>query len=304
MVLGVLRLLLALAVVISHVPKAPFEWRMMGGVHAVQAFFIISGFYMAFILHEKYSTSYRLFITNRFLRIYPTYVVVLLLTLAASVLLYIVTGNYLPFYITGGINSFMDSQSYLGWWPVLIFILMNIFIFGQDVTMFLGVRRPEGSLYFTADWSAQDVRPLQFLLVPQAWSLAIELMFYFIAPFIVRFKIWLLSVLMVASIGGAYILIAFGLREDPWSYRFFPTQIGFFVLGILAYKAYVYLKTRPLSVWVTGGVSLVMVFFTGAYQYIPIPEEYKKLAYYVALACSLPFMFLWSKDIKLDRVVG
>ena len=47
-----------------------------------------------------------------------------------------------------------------------------------------------------------------------------------------------------------------------------------------------------------------MVFFTGAYQYIPIPEEYKKLAYYVALACSLPFMFLWSKDIKLDSVVG
>lgn len=80
--MGILRLLLALMVVLHH--SAPlFGYANLSGVIAVRAFFIISGFFITFILHTKYigkNNSYGLFLSNRFLRIYPIYWFILLVT--------------------------------------------------------------------------------------------------------------------------------------------------------------------------------------------------------------------------------
>ena len=66
--MGILRLLLALGVVAEH-SKYPIG---AGSYTAVQAFFIISGFYMAFILSQnQYSISH--FYRSRMLRMFPTY---------------------------------------------------------------------------------------------------------------------------------------------------------------------------------------------------------------------------------------
>ena len=77
--MGILRLLLAISVVLAH--SSPlFGITSVGGALAVQAFYIISGFYMSLILNEKYTggnNSYYLFISNRLLRLYPIYWVVL-----------------------------------------------------------------------------------------------------------------------------------------------------------------------------------------------------------------------------------
>ena len=81
--MGKIRLLLALSVVAVH-GGIIWKFQLVGGHIAVQAFFIISGFYMSLILNEKYigsNSSYKLFITNRFLRLYPIYWTVLLFTL-------------------------------------------------------------------------------------------------------------------------------------------------------------------------------------------------------------------------------
>src|SRR5258708_29799955 len=79
--MGILRLLFAISVVIHH-EGSLWGYRLISADMAVRSFFIISGFYMALILREKYpSGNYRLFITNRFLRIYPLYWVVLCFTL-------------------------------------------------------------------------------------------------------------------------------------------------------------------------------------------------------------------------------
>ena len=77
--MGILRILLAISVVLSH-SSSIFRVSFVGGPLAVQAFFIISGFYMSLILNEKYigvNNSYKLFISNRFLRLYPMYWVIL-----------------------------------------------------------------------------------------------------------------------------------------------------------------------------------------------------------------------------------
>ncbi len=52
--MGVMRFLLALSVLILHTaPDSAFP--MVGGRVAVETFFMISGFYMALILNEKYA---------------------------------------------------------------------------------------------------------------------------------------------------------------------------------------------------------------------------------------------------------
>jgi len=77
--MGTLRLLLAFAVVIGHsapIPGLP----LLGAGLAVKVFFVVSGLYMALILSEKYEAQPHgrwLFYSNRFLRIFPLYWVVL-----------------------------------------------------------------------------------------------------------------------------------------------------------------------------------------------------------------------------------
>jgi peptidoglycan/LPS O-acetylase OafA/YrhL len=83
--MGIIRVLLAIAVVVGHassvVPnRAP---KMTGGTASVEMFYMISGFYMAMVLNRKYRGpgSTWVFYMNRLLRLYPTYLAVLLLTL-------------------------------------------------------------------------------------------------------------------------------------------------------------------------------------------------------------------------------
>ena len=52
--MGLLRFCLALAVVAAHTHQRLFPFQMISGFYAVKVFFVISGFYMALILNEKY----------------------------------------------------------------------------------------------------------------------------------------------------------------------------------------------------------------------------------------------------------
>ena len=87
--MGILRTLLAISVVISHTESIA-GFRFVGGMMAVQVFFMISGFYMAMILSQKYvgKGSYLLFITNRFYRLFPIFWTILIITIFISLLWY------------------------------------------------------------------------------------------------------------------------------------------------------------------------------------------------------------------------
>lgn len=54
--MGLIRILLAISVIIAH-SESIFGLDMVGGVIAVQSFFMISGFYMALVLTEKYTST-------------------------------------------------------------------------------------------------------------------------------------------------------------------------------------------------------------------------------------------------------
>ena len=126
--MGKLRLLLALAVVAAHYGPV-FGTKLVGGEVAVKSFFMISGFYMSLVLNEKYvkeKSSYALFISNRFLRLYPIYWVILLMTALYSV--------FQVFY-TGGANAgrmniayeYITSGRPLDQFSIVFLILANIF---------------------------------------------------------------------------------------------------------------------------------------------------------------------------------
>ena len=81
--MGTLRFILALSVAYGHAGDF-LGFPLIPGDTAVQSFYAVSGFYMALVLNEKYrpgSSTYSLFISNRFLRLFPVYVTVLCLTL-------------------------------------------------------------------------------------------------------------------------------------------------------------------------------------------------------------------------------
>jgi peptidoglycan/LPS O-acetylase OafA/YrhL len=92
----------------------------------------------------------------------------------------------------------------------------------------------EGGMYFTHDFRTSSPSFHSFLLVPQAWSLGIEVMFYIIAPFLVR-----KSNLAIISIIALSLLIkiftySIGYTNDPWTYRFFPSELALFLLGTVS----------------------------------------------------------------------
>src|SRR5271167_3269585 len=88
MIMGLLRFCLALSIVAIHTRQL-FPFKLIGSFYALKVFFVISGFFLALILNEKYllkKDSYKLFITNRILRIYPLYLIVFFMSLIMYIL--------------------------------------------------------------------------------------------------------------------------------------------------------------------------------------------------------------------------
>src|SRR3954451_5696140 len=80
--MGYLRFLLACIVALGHTPGALSTLGTIGALAAVEAFFFISGFYMAATFSTHYTGANRAvrFWLSRFTRLYPLYFTVILLT--------------------------------------------------------------------------------------------------------------------------------------------------------------------------------------------------------------------------------
>lgn len=303
--MGLLRFLLAISVVIAH-SEPLFGITLVGGVAAVQAFYIISGFYMALILSEKYTGpgSYGVFITNRFLRLFPVYWAVLFL----SVLLSFV---YLNIFNEGlKLGFYLQYFGLMELKAKLIFVLTNLFIFGQDIVMFLKLDST-GALAFTSDFRVTDPpfpATFSFLFVHQAWTLGLELMFYIIAPFLVRRSVFTLALIICSSLALRVFIYGTGLTNDPWTYRFFPMELAFFLMGAVSYRLY-RINRETGQAGRSGKALLVFLLsYTVLYQFIPSISVYdfdlKQWLFYGVLVLSIPVIFSLSKNWKLDNFMG
>ena len=117
-------------------------------------------------------------------------------------------------------------------------VLSQIVLFFQETVLFIGIEPNTGALFFTSDFTNSNPQLHRFLLMPQAWSLEVELSFYLIAPFILWKSIKVIVGLIIVSVALWLFIYSLGLNQDPWSYRFFSTELLFFLLGAVACQIY------------------------------------------------------------------
>jgi peptidoglycan/LPS O-acetylase OafA/YrhL len=291
--MGLLRLLLALIVLASH-SGGLFNYNVANSSVAVFSFFIISGFYMTLILDKKYiDKKASKFFSNRILRIFPTY----WLTLTVFIILILLKF----FFHIGTSDNAIDH--YLKYMPETspFSYIMNLLNFvSRNIT-----------LIFTSDYFLKSNNTGGFLLVQQAWTLQIELLFYLIAPFLVKLsqKLFLIFI--------AFYIILFFLIIEPLhlipeytlTYAFI-SNLFFFLLGILSYKfIFKKMKKKHLNSRLALSISLAFFAYLLFYNYIPFKLFLPILNisdpfYFLILTLSIPFTFSLSSTNLIDRFMG
>lgn len=157
--MGIIKIALALSVVIWHVPGA--HTRALNAAVAVLAFFMVSGFYMALVINEKYAPSgtewVKRFYQARALRLYPVYLAMCVVMVA------VYAWSHHPNPFTSRLPISLADQ--------LLLALMSIFIVGQDLYEMMNhiaggpVKEFFGEAFFNP----------AYMLVGQAWSLSSEI---------------------------------------------------------------------------------------------------------------------------------
>jgi peptidoglycan/LPS O-acetylase OafA/YrhL len=287
---GIIRVLLAAAVVFGHTPgglaldpQVSFV-RPLPGYFAVQAFFVISGFYME-LLRKRYAAAPTwIFYSNRYSRLIVSYWIVFVVTVLLIALMPSV--SFPPANFFASFHSTSTSE-----WALLIF--SNLTMFGQDLLSIVF------SLYSNA------------LLIPQGWSLALELWFYLLVPLLWRASDRTLWIIVAASLALRLIVVS-SLPFVPWQQRFFPAELMFFVLGMLSFRR----SNDILNIVRNGRACLLIVsaliVFAGWLQPVAFPWRAPEseviwpssILVGVIFYFTLPAMFSLTSRSHIDRLIG
>ncbi len=302
--MGLIRLLLAASVVITHVHDDVLERFLIDGALAVKLFFVISGFYMALILNEKYvgPGALRLFYGNRLLRLLPLYYVMLLMALGVAGAGYALRGIG---FVTPAMGNWLAHGREFGGPALTGLALSNLLVVGQEYAYFGAFLVPGGHFALTEPLVGPDRVPaFGFLLNPPAWTLALELGFYALAPWVVRRGFGIVLAWVAVP-----LLLRLGLEQalgNPFRWdHFLPTQLHLFMLGVLAYRCLPFLRKHfgaerlrrwGLPVW----GALLLMLGTGALWSSGLREP----VLLTLLAAGLPLVFLASSAVPLDRFLG
>lgn len=290
--MGSLRFLLAITVLLAHA----FGGGLIGGRFAVECFFIISGYLISFVYTESKSyDSIWKFYLNRALRIFPLYYCVVLISFPAYFVAHIVFNE--------------DNQiSALRQMPLGIISMigiLNLSIIGQDQLFFLSLH--EKSLIWTGNFLDTDIELYRGLIVPQSWTLSIEILFYVIAPFILNRRKTIYFLLVVsACLRILFLWKGFG-QSDPWVYRFFPTELMFFLIGVLMHQVWSPMTLRMNSrlylfcKWT--GVILLPVYFV-TFPFWKNTFVLRDLFLFFLVSAVLPFFFKIQNENRVDNFLG
>lgn len=293
--MGTLRFLLALCVVATHGPESKLLGHaLLSGITAVQGFYIVSGFLITLVLNTR--TEYRdvvAFYVSRYLRLWPAYAVVAVLTFV------ILRGDFLT-----------HAIAQLDWRGALFVLVSNATIFLQDLYLFLAIA-PNGTLYPTTHFGTEPGMQLNALmLVPQAWSLGIELAFYAIAPLFCRSP-WRLFGLFGIGLATRLALGFWSPEIDPWTYRFAPAEMTFFALGGLGWFAGDWLQrvAPEKTLRIAGNVCLFVLIVI----IVAPPKALKTFTQLtfllnqttlILIAASCPLLVIASRGRMWDALIG
>src|SRR5262245_11176416 len=271
----------------------------MNGRMAVQCFYMISGFLISLVLSHKYDPSTvegrRLFYSNRALRIFVPYWSFCVMILGAHVLIYCALG--IRFGMDAAFAQHLPEMTL----PTRIYLLFsNIFILTQEWSMWLVYQSGAIIPAWNSDLHSPHLGTFQ--VIPQAWSVSLELMFYAMAPFLVR-RHWLV---VVAIIVATYVLrsvaTAYGFSGSGFAYRFFPFEIGLFLAGVLSHRVYAHLALRGVMRFpVSLAIGAMLIGTVLVQQYIDSLDNHK---FYILVVVALPALFDLSRRFRWDNWLG
>jgi peptidoglycan/LPS O-acetylase OafA/YrhL len=289
--MGLIRLLLAFAVLLSHIPTATVHF--IGGGTAVQAFFIVSGFYMSLVLSGKYRDT-RTFWTNRLLRLAPAYVAMMLIA-GVALAGWSLTATATPQIFA---TAFSNPRS------AILLAFENIFVVGQHWLYWFKFA-PDGGLYLDPAGGLPTATAnvgWQALIVPQSWSLSIELIFYALVPWLARLRSGTLIGLAAASIALRLAGYALPVDYGLWQGRLFSTALFLFLFGMLAHRALPRVQAWPIATRMAGFALLIAsILFL---PLVPLPAEALRWIVYLAVALGTPMAFSLTRDNAVDRWIG
>ena len=316
--MGLLRVILAMMVVFAHRgPIGGAGWVLHGGAFfAVKAFFMVSGFYMALILHDRYRRlPVRDFYLSRLLRLLPIYWTIGALTVLAEFLLVPRDKMFYSldsplYYWTGPLGlNFRGIPA--GLWAYIG--VSDLTLLGSDSWLWLGFSRIDGALSLAPGYGPAATAGNGLSPVPQAWSIGCELWFYLIAPFVTR-RLWLVFVLAGGSLLTRYLMARCGFSGEPWKRAFFPSELIYFLLGVLAYRVYLhfpgfqfpergrsrYVGLTLLAVYAVAPVSLLANHIGP----IAVLSDLLDIVPYALLFLVLPCLFRATEHSALDGRIG
>jgi peptidoglycan/LPS O-acetylase OafA/YrhL len=256
--MGTLRFLLALLVLVSHAGVTVRGYNP--GVVAVVSFFMLSGYVMTLLIERHYRSVTRVpaFYVDRAARLFPQF----LLVVATTVVLV---------------------------WSGLI-------------------RVPEvASCTSTAAIRTALMLPLAFLtlefsglagcwLIPQGWSLGLELTFYLVIPFLViaMGRSWVAALAMLST--ALFVVAYLGLIDtNLWGYRVLPGTLFMFLVGM----AFANSKLPTRFAWIVFGGAVAL------FAVLQIRPDLKALIYnkevLLGLILGIPAIAL-IKDLRPSRI--
>jgi peptidoglycan/LPS O-acetylase OafA/YrhL len=271
--MGLIRLYLALIVAADHLLINVLSERNLNingytklglnGGTAVMFFYMISGFLISYALEKKYTFmtgDTREFYAARFIRIFSIYWPLYFFLIAADI---------------WDIRRVVFQGS-------LADILTGFFLLGADW-------RIAFASYPQAHWDmfATNLQP--------CWTLAAELTFYLLAPWLLKSTKIIIAVFLASLTFRLYMVYNYGYRPI-WSYYFFPGTICFFLAGHLARLACNRFRVPSLA---SLGFLAISVYALLPQVYLRIPFD--NLHLYVAsgfFAMALPGLFHLTKDWK------
>lgn len=291
--MGALRLLLAVAVVYSHSNLKGFG-PFLGGGLAVNLFFIVSGFYMSLILNTKYREKF-VYYTNRFLRLYPVYALVLLISVTWYIFVWLYIAQRPPPFWTA------DAWKQMQLWQGILIIFSNITMVGTDIFNAFHWKSGTGFIFLHPIGSESSPDGAHWvgrlLWIGPAWSIGTEIWFYLLAPYIVRRNIGTQAAALIGSFALHHYLASW---SGPAG-QVFPANLWFFLVGSIGYKIYVGARLDIQRWQITVAAATCSLILVGGSLAV---TPFWSTAMVIAFGCCVPVIFNATKSSNLDRMIG
>ncbi|HVY04954.1 MAG TPA: acyltransferase [Burkholderiales bacterium] len=228
--MGTYRLILALLVFLSHF--GVYFFSRNEGVFAVISFFLLSGFVMTAQIEKHYSgwRGIRYFYLDRLMRLYPQFLFYLVLSLIVVLLIH-------------------PANHWVGGVTFEKFVL-NMLVFPLNINWMVGLS--------------------DSVLMPQTWSLALEMCFYVLIPIILAGKFRATALFLSL---GIFALAVFHILDPViFGYRLIPGTLFFFLCGSLLDSKEAISERQLKAVWLLLAVLFFLHSLSASSQEPYIPE--------------------------------